>query len=432
MMQKVLCFLSAVAFFLMVSFEPVRASAVGTDDVIFTIAQWYDEVEQRIVETEQAVLTDLQNGNLDATTELGKERLREWSLQLLSVQNPVMYSIVHAADLAIQGIPDGYEFFENNPTIVISGSGVCGFYRTTEDGDIKPCTLYSIDGANQSNSYLMASSPDFNVICTLNKTATITPYYQEYPNVYDPYVRIGGQYSGPRDGMKQSWHDEKGYLADYSINYGDFVSSPFAISCYLQKIPVIPRGQAPNGTLCGLGSSVELPEATIETTAPWDYYNTQILPRIPDLPDNYVIFPDGYIPTVPQDPTEPTYPPGDLILPPYGELMTEPSSYFVTDESGETITDESGQPLTETTMVPVTVASSEDGVWRFKIPTLPDLSSPSEVPTFSASLPQRLVGLSSALFQAVYNILDSSGVLGILPFLIGVAVICYMIYKIGG
>lgn len=122
----------------------------------------------------------------------------------------------------------------------------------------------------------------------------------------------------------------------------------------------------------------------------------------------------------------------DIVLPPFGELETEVSSYYVTDESGETVTDESGEPVTETTNLPVTVASTDaEGVWKFRIPTLPNMTIP-ETDTLNTNLPTKYIRLTGTLFDAVYDVLDASGILGVLPFLITMAVIVYIVYKVGG
>lgn len=291
-LYKVLCLLTVAAVVIgcitSCAMRPVTASAVEISaEEELQINDFLDASSENLGAIDFQFSSD-EDGNRNV-------RLKIYALQNLALQN-------------ISSIYDNLDLSAAPDTVSISGSCVSGFYRTSENGDLKTCTLFPVNGANDTNSYLMATSSDFNVICTLNKTATITPYYEERPGVHDPYVRIGGQYSGVRDGMRQSWHDEKGYLADYSINYGDFVSATFANYCYLQKIPVITRGSNPSSYLCGLGSSVELPVGTVDTETPWDYYNTILLPYMEqEFPgyDEYFVFPDGY--QVPEPPYVPDY-----------------------------------------------------------------------------------------------------------------------------
>lgn len=428
-MHKLVCILACIVFIAMVSCEPIRASASNEIDFAQMISDFKAEYMRRLKEAQNAINEDIINGNLDATSDLGKEYLKDFAIQQSYIYLPALAPVFEAADFALEGIPTDY--FTEHPTIDISVSGGVGLYRTKSDGDIKTCTISTFTAQGNTGAFVYA--PDF----TFSYSAPDNYYTvcSEYSSTSSRIVYRVMSYKTEGDSAQRDLIGTGIGESTYAGQYGNYTSFYFSIQN--ESIPIITAvrpgysNTSSPSLIGGNGQSFTLPEDTIESSEPWDYYNINILSVVRNIPDRYIIFPDGYTPTQPQDPTESSYPPGDLVLPPYGELVTEPSSYFVTDESGETVTDESGEPVTETTMIPVTVASSDDAVYRFRIPTLPNLQAPSEVPTFSASLPERVVGLSSALFRCVHDVLDASGVLGVMPFLIGIAVVIYVIYKIG-
>lgn len=394
------------------------AEAVDPYDLILLFKS---EMEENLVETEEAILQDIQNGTLDYTSALAKERLAGLAALYVSTSSPAFVPAFKAADLISQGLESDY--FDQNPTITVSVSGGTGFYRKSSGGQLYIATVNSCKAGE-----VVCSSDDFNLIIDFNDAtmnSNTVPYSENR--------RAGFKYTGSTIYHQVRYTDTKGYLAYIGQSYNVFQNNVYAIDWGSSSPEIVTPGMRADYLYLAQGSYIDFPTTTIDSSVPWQFYNNVVLPKIhEDYPDLVMPFPDGWIPPVlPTDTREPTSPTGDFILPPYGELMTEPSSWFVTDESGETITDESGEPVTETTMIPVTVASSEEGRYVFRIPTLPNLEVP-ETPELSLSLPQKLVGLSAALFRGVYEILDSSGVLTILPFLVAVAIAIYVIYHIGG
>jgi hypothetical protein len=183
------------------------------------------------------------------------------------------------------------------------------------------------------------------------------------------------------------------------------------------------------------GSPVELPEGQMDISEPWNYYDDTLKPYLlehiyNDLPDtididDFLVFPDRY---VPQDPPEPpTYPNGGLTI---GDIYDiDINIITVTDSNGQPVTDSEGETVTETQIVTDTRPS--DAVYNFQIPTIAPLSTVNaSLP--SISLPQKYVSILGSFYDVIYRLLDSSGVLSVLPLIVGIGVVCYVIYRVGG
>ena len=173
-----------------------------------------------------------------------------------------------------------------------------------------------------------------------------------------------------------------------------------------------------------------------DDATPWGYYNDILLPAFgnafPDVPLDF--YPWDGVPFVPGE-AEPVTDPQEYPTVPfdfYPEPVTEVVTVTVTDESGEVVTDESGDPVTDTETVIVTDESSEPLVkYRFNTPELDTIGVPSfDLPDFS--LPDSLLSATQAIFAYMYDILQRSGLVGILIPVFVMGVIVYILTRLGG
>lgn len=165
---------------------------------------------------------------------------------------------------------------------------------------------------------------------------------------------------------------------------------------------------------------------TISEDEPWNAYNTLIdvfSNRFPDMDLNYIPFHGAQyepaeVPSRP-DPTEPaTIPKTTLPVQDYIQPVTE--IIEITDESGEII---------ETEIAQVTEI---DGTPKYDVqfPSIPMLPIPDvEFPT--ADIPAELTDGISGIWAAIYRILDETGLLTILPFVLVAGLIAFVIKFLG-
>lgn len=429
---KMLCVVTALIVFVSAVFScarPLLASADELDWLSF-VFEYEDEYRQGLIDATRAENEALNDSNL---SEQDKTAIR---------------SVLALQEIALRTMPDIYgnpidPILPDSDTIAFSGTMSSGIYRSAVDNEIHSVTLLPglSPGEYRDFTATVATSDEFNY--------TIT--YTQHPS-WDRNVIVTR--SSASDGWSRVWWNNvwtwgdvsvvaNNYFPGYNGTVDDNSTGISPVYLYSTSLPndwILERTNPdPFRTPKPIGySSIELsiPSASVDTQEPWEYYNETLLPYMqenyPEVTNNYYVFPNGYTPAPnPTDPPEPTAPSGDLVLPPYGELVTEPSSYYVTDESGETITDESGEPLTETTMVPVTAVTVENGNYFFRVPTLPAIYM-TDTGELNISLPIKYASICGGLFSACYDVLDSSGILGVLPFLVGMAVIIYVVYKVGG
>lgn len=246
----------------------------------------------------------------------------------------------------------------------------------------------------------------------------------------------------------------------------------------------------------GNAVDLSLPDSDFPSATPWDYYNDTLLPYIRNNfninnIDDYLVFPNGYSPS--QDPTEPYDPSNpslpsvipviipvvigglEILMPVNGTLnvdgidiyfpddthiniggtdydipldmdisghhfecsekntvIIDGVTFVFNDDGSLTINDEVFNPPIGQ---PETLPSYPDNVeFSVEIPTLQDIKVPQpDYTLFSlASIPQDVMDGVSFIFAGVYDILDSSGILPLLPFFVTISAITYAIYKIGG
>ena len=125
---------------------------------------------------------------------------------------------------------------------------------------------------------------------------------------------------GAYDGQNQNWfgiwnegyvswagyhaYDQKNYMTPVNYDSGSWSSHTF-LGCTVSTS--ISDDVIPANTYAALshtftnGIIIDMPEDTVPTTDPWDYYNNDILPNLED-PDN-AVFADPYTPADPDDDT---------------------------------------------------------------------------------------------------------------------------------
>lgn len=256
-----------------------------------------------------------------------------------------------AADILAHYHDDG---FPTDPEeITVSSSGFSGFYRVSGDSNIYIFNAYSSTHGN----YVMCDSPHFSIrLASPGASYTGTPYISG--------DRIGIHFN--TESLYSVWYnlvDDKGFFNSWS-GYSNF-ESPNNIA-YTEirnnnNIQTFTRGSTMPHTAKGPsfnnGVSVTLPSDTMNTGAPWEYYNDTLLPYLKNevyvnLPDDIdinqlLVFPNGYHV---QDPTEPpTFPKGNLWIGDYYDI--DVNIVTVTDENGEPVTDVEGETVTETQIV---------------------------------------------------------------------------------
>lgn len=402
--------------------SPITARAID-ERTARLIDDYRQEMERQFKEVEGAVLEDIKNGNLDATSDYGKYVLSRTGLQLFLIYNPQFQAIFDSAELVLDGIPDGY--FDNNPTTEISGGGVSGLYRSYKDSELHLITLTSANSLTFGYSdefsigYRFSPSPD-NIIYSYSSSDTtyryrVTPSYSSYP--YTIYY----------GGMSGDYFNETSTSYNYpTSNFG------FSLVIFSNVAPTLNANffqgilSVTDKQIGAYASDFETPVDIIDTDRPWDYYNQDIFPLLEDLPDKYVIFPDGYSPSIPE-PTEPaTTPNGGIYI---DKQFNIGINIFVpTDSNGEPITDTNGETVTETAYITETYPT--DAEYNFMIPTLEPLR------TYQATMPN--IDLTpftdgfAFIWTATENIFTRSGFMPVVIACLGLAVVAYIIWKVGG
>lgn len=98
-------------------------------------------------------------------------------------------------------------------------------------------------------------------------------------------------------------YDQKNYMNPVNYDSGSWSSHTF-LGCTVSTSladDVIPQGTAALSHTFTNGIIIEMPEDTVPTTDPWDYYNNDILPNLEDPDDS--VFADPYTPVDPDDDT---------------------------------------------------------------------------------------------------------------------------------
>lgn len=411
--------------------RPITACAiVEPHDIASYIRDFYDEYKESLDRIEQALATDINNGTIDQTTALGREYLSALALQSAVVSDPTLYNAYMLANAYNDGVQEANKFIsylENNPTINFSGSGACGLYRVYGSNDIKICNinLYP-DGISSSSKIILVDAPDF-IIYVVPTDNTTTVSAQTYING-DLVVKIGRiPYYGSSNFACESLNNS---LIGFSNN-SEVNSGGYSIRGDIPSLMRIYSSGNNYPKICGQYASSQIPESSVDTDSPWDYYNDTIIPymqtNFPDVPDDYYVFPYGYYTPEPTEPTEPpTFPNGGIYIDKQYNIGI--NIIYPTDASGQPVTDASGETVTETEYI--TDTSPLDGEYSFKMPTLARLNM------VDATLPNPdISGYSDGInfvWNMCYNILTDSGFMPVVMIVFALALFGFILWKLGG
>lgn len=424
---RILAVITACVVFLgcVVSCHSVNARALEPIDIAFEVQDFLSTYEENLITITQAVATDIQNGNLDYTSQVGRQVLSALAAQRVfsaRLADPNVFGDLvtvlgtEELEVAWNNIPD---------TVLIKGSGASGL--CLYGGEYYPVTMYT-------GVPTLAESPVFKIILEPGSTdaknyrfgvpSTIPQYcygnwlgnpdsYQFYITLYDKNgneVSHSGKFSG--------WTFVK-----YSTN--SIPSAPASNVGYYAPYD----GSTPSRSCCGYAQEAILTNENISKNEPWNYYNNTLLPSFTGIDSRYIVFPDGYYPNTP-DPTEPaTFPNGGITINQNNTNFNIGVNIFVpTDSNGQPITDTMGETVTETAYI--TDTSPIDGQYNFEMPTLPSLIVPQEtIP------PPRISDFSDGLnfiWNSTTNILEESGFLPVVICILSLCVLGYILWHIGG
>lgn len=433
-----LCILSITSAFVLCAISPFHASA---DDVIpyGDIANAVKAYEQRakgdMDALQEAVQNDIDNGNLDASSALGREYLNAIAFQYLALNNPSMISLYNAVDYADTEAQQWIDWFNSHQTLNISGSGASGFYKSYKDQKIHIVNYVPPSTFSRTPVFSIPvfTSDEFTVTFTATSPTwnwTISPYYDANYARYGIHIVVPmyqGQYANP----KYTFSESSGYFYTYTVNSSNisYNESKF-LNIGGNSIPTLSANLLTNNMpynansyIGGLGSYQTLPPETIDTSEPWSYYNNTVLPYIhqnfPNTPDTYLIFPQGYTPA--QDPTEPPLPNGNdggISVTNNWNFNIGINNITVTDASGQPVTDASGETVTETVIE--TETRPTDAVYHFQIPTLTPLETQvATIPPYD--VPVEYAGYMGNVFTAITDFIDDAGLSDVAPVFLALA-----------
>lgn len=426
--------------------SPLKAKAFSPADPTTwatLVDEWRDEYENNLTSTLQQINQGLANGDIDASTDAGKRFLAVQALQALALSNPSMGTILHAVDLGLQTVPD-FSAIEDLPdSFTVSGSSFSGLYSDLS-GDVKTISVMPVtDGTiifGDGFSFIIGFTDDNYVSRSASCSSSVSGnrVTLTFSTDYNGRVFLDPVPSGSINGTavtvpsRSYWISSESWLS----KWGTF-SRSFAFST--NSIPVYSSHSAydftyflagsPN-TIMGYGQHIVLPSETIDTQTPWNYYNNTILPYIqqnyPEITNNYLVFPNGWYPSIP-DPTEPpTFPNGGIYIDKQYNIGI--NIIYPTDASGQPITDASGETVTETQYIIDT--SPLDGEYNFQMPTLAKLNM------YDATLPNPDISAFSDgiswIWNVCYNILTESGFMPVVMIVFALALFGFILWKLGG
>lgn len=403
--------------------SPIRGHAV--------IIDWIDEIEEYVEQYERnlwtvkdAVVTDMQNGNFDASTDVGKQILQNLAWQTaMGAWATGFYEQVELED-TWNDLPPSY-------TVNIGGISN-GFYRVSGESELR--YAYAIPFSEPGQSFVFGD--DFELSYTYGPYSGYSGPVKLEP-LFDTQT-VGANIKEPYR-VWSSGYDSKGFFNSRTYDFVVGSSGVPVGARIISGIPTLYRGDTVSGygtfAFFGGGVDVTINEFTIDPTKPWEYYNNEYLPfarsTFPLVEDKYYVFPQGYNPNTNPNPTDPPEPPSTAITDPVWDGVAQPETEVVpvTDENGEPVTDENGETETET--VYVTDTTPNDLNWNFDVPTLPQLPMP-EIPELNAEIPEAHVSSIGAAFDYMTQILEASGLMYILPFVLSILACFWLIHKAGG
>ena len=154
---------------------PVTAHAwePGQDPVYWAqqANDYREQLEEQLVTIENAVLTDIKNGNLDQTSAYGQQLLKAIAIQAACLYSPTFQTVFHATDLALQGLPS--DLFDNPSEISVSGSGTIGMYLDN-NSNLQFANMYKPADGQLKDAIVICSSPDFTFTLSSDNPINVT------------------------------------------------------------------------------------------------------------------------------------------------------------------------------------------------------------------------------------------------------------------
>lgn len=423
--DRILCCLLAATVasaFVLCAFRPITACAfVEADDIATDINNFYEDLQRELDRIEQAIASDINNGNIDASTALGREYMSVLAIQAAVANDPALYTaylLAHAYNDGTEEANKFISYLQNNPSITFSGTGGIGLYKISGYNDIRIANMHFYNNAYFSEGTIpLITSNDFEVYFKLFETST----YSCTASITAPYYTFS---CGGNWWSIAVWTSNNCGFSDYRGSMGP-QSGRYVISSSIPVLSSIPSfGMYDNNSICGNVVSEDLPENSCPIETPWVYYNETVLPymqtNFPNVPTNYYVFPRGYHEAEP-DPTEPPLPDGNnggMTVNNNWNFNIGINNITVTDASGQPVTDASGETVTETVIETETRPS--DAVYHFQIPTLTPLETQvATIPPYE--VPSEYAGYMSDMFSAITDFIDDAGLSSIAPVFLTLA-----------
>lgn len=323
-----------------------------------------------------------------------------------------------------------------------SGSSCSGAYKIENDDNIYFASCFTIGRSggqlvsaphySMNINFELVSSQDLglNASDLVQNIATINNLFSygvvfDVPSYPNNFLRI--QYRGSGLLNSSSW--QTGATSGYRIEAGITPNNiyPTVTQGYnWSHDPLFSTYNFPDNGRINLEDIFE--NITIDEDEPWEAYNTLIdvfKNRFPDMDLDYVPFHGAqYVPAeIPteEEPTDPTEPAKieRTTLPNWVQPETE--IIEITNESGEIIGTET-EYITDTNGEPQ---------YKIEMPTIPKLNIPNiNLPT--AEIPNEYTGTVNAIWETIYRILDESGIMSIIPFIMICGIIVFAIKFLGG
>lgn len=382
----VVAFGSAVSCFC----KPLKASAVDADLIKESITHYITVFNNNYSVALQAFQHDLNNGTFDATSSLARQAGKQVMLQYLNMMTLNGFGYDDMWNVDWNNLPNSISF---------SGHGTSGFYISALDNNIHVVSfsepiktgLYNNINAELGFSDEFIYGYNYSPHSPASGGFSVESIQYSYHN-FRIMLSTTSSYSLDCKGLTSNYFNWSRDSVTFNLNssnlYRIFTSVTIDASSDIQVLSrnaSLSTYQDYNKNIGWCGIEYDLPEGSIDSISPWDYYNNILLPQLIQFfndnhvenYDKYLVFPEGYTPPLQPDPTEPgTMPSGGISIGSNNNIDIDINVYYPTDESGQPVTDESGETVTETYYV--TDTTPTDVVYKFTIPTLPNLDRYSD------------------------------------------------------
>lgn len=404
-------FLVLALFAASFSFLPVHADEL---DALQAVGAYENEFRQGMIAVDRAAVDAVNDSNLPTQD-------KNDILAVLAIQELALRTMANIYGFPIDPIlPD-------SDTVFFSGSGGVGLYKISGYNDVRLATLYSYDNAVYTEGKIpLVTSSDFEIYFDLSETSN----YSCSASVTSPYYNFSC--SGNWWSISIASTNSVGFS---NLNSWGATSGRYYIPSSIPVLTSIPGvASNDNNSICGNVVVEELPFGSCPTVSPWDYYNNYVLPDIQNnyssVTNNYIVFPNGYTPSVPV-----TDPP----LFPYTEPWFNPDFIYQQTETSisvvnPTATNDSCTTYTETTIVELPVTDTTTTyvpVYGFNVPLLPDIQ------TVIATIPHETVDSNTVqnignIWSFIKWVLDSSGLFPLFLAFASIGFVLYILHMLGG